>query len=152
MAVQTPSRTRRTRISSSQRRRRVARARSTTVRRHTASGALPEWRDLHTRNRKRKTETAPIPFLATVSLYRVVLWIVGVGIVLTLYIGHVLATADTLNALRQERARNLSLHLQLNRLQGIYDQHTGPVVIYRRAEALGLEQGLAYGPTIYLNW
>ncbi len=149
MAVQTRSRTR-SRVSSS--RRRASQRTAAARRRRPTSGAFfPGWKDLHTKNRKRKAEAAPTPFLATVSLYRVVLWIIGFGVVLTLYIGHVLATADTLNALRQERARNLSLHLRLNRLQGIYDQRTGPAIIYRRAEALGLKQGLAYGPTVYVE-
>jgi len=77
-----------------------------------------------------------------------VLVLLALATVFTLFIGHVHATQDLLDELQQARRENLRLHLQHNRLKGEFDQATGPSVIYERAGAMGLEEGIAYGPTI----
>jgi len=77
--------------------------------------------------------------------------VVGICVLLTLYVGHVLATEATLEELRAERARNVRLNLKYNRLKGAFDRRTGPAVIYRRGAALGLEQTPHYGPTIIVK-
>ena len=74
----------------------------------------------------------------------------GAG-VFTLYIAHVYASQDLLNSLQQMRRENLQLHLKHNRITGAIDRATGPSVIYRRAAALGLEEGIIYGPPILLD-
>ena len=74
--------------------------------------------------------------------------LLALATVFTLYIGHVHATQDLLDELQQARRENLQLHLQHNRLKGAFDQATGPSVIYQRAGAMGLEEGIEYGPTI----
>jgi hypothetical protein len=50
--------------------------------------------------------------------------------------------------MQQAKKENLRLHLKLNRLRGDFDRATGPAVVYQRAKEIGLEEGIAYGPTI----
>jgi hypothetical protein len=79
---------------------------------------------------------------------RFAFFIAALAAACTLYVGHVHATQDLLARLQEVRQANQSLHLKHNRLKGAFDRATGPSVIHRRAQALGLEESLAYGPTI----
>ena len=71
--------------------------------------------------------------------------------VFTLYVGHVYATQDVLAELQQMRRENLRLHLKHNQLKSAFDRATGPSVIYQRAGAMGLQDGIDYGPTIEME-
>ena len=70
---------------------------------------------------------------------------------LTLYVSHVYATRATLADLQDARRENERLRLTNQRLQGDVDRMTGPSVVMARAAALGLEEGVAYGPSIHLD-
>ena len=72
-------------------------------------------------------------------------------VVVTLFVSHVYATRATLGDLQDARRANERLRLTHQRLQGEVDQMTGPSVVMRRAAALGLEEGVAYGPPIRLG-
>ena len=116
--------------------------------RRSSSGTLPSWRDLATSN-AREAQRPRLPAqIDKVSTVRFALVLLAVATVFTLYIGHVHATQDLLDELQQARRENLRLHLQHNRLKGAFDRATGPSVIYQRAGAMGLEEGIEYGPTI----
>ncbi len=107
--------------------------------------ALPGWKDLsHEESRDKRSEG----FLERVSTVRMVLIILILGAAATLYVGHVHATQDLLARVQEARQVNQSLHLKHNRLKGAFDRATGPAAIHERAQALGLEERLAYGPTI----
>ncbi len=82
------------------------------------------------------------------STLRVALVVALLAAAFTFYIKHVQATADVLAELQQAERDNLRLHLKYNRLKGERDRGVGPGVVYRRAKALGLEEGLQYGPTV----
>ena len=73
-----------------------------------------------------------------------------VCVVLTLFLGHAYATRATLDALQDARRENERLLLTHQRLQGDVDRMTGPSAVMGRASSLGLEEGVAYGPTIRL--
>ena len=72
-------------------------------------------------------------------------------VVLTLFLSHAYATRATLDALQDARRENERLRLTHQRLQGDVDRMTGPRAVLGRAAALGLEEGVAYGPTIRLD-
>ena len=72
-------------------------------------------------------------------------------IVLTLFVSHVYATRATLDALQSARRQNEALRLTHQRLQGAFDRMTAPDVVMPRATALGLQEGVAYGPPITLT-
>ncbi len=74
-----------------------------------------------------------------------------VCVVLTLFLGHAYATRATLDALQEARRENERLRLTHQRLQGDVDRMTGPRAVLGRAAALGLDEGVAYGPTIRLD-
>lgn len=86
-----------------------------------------------------------------ISTARFALVLFLVAGVFTLYIAHVYASQDLLDSLQQMRRENLQLHLSHNRITGAIYRATGPSVIYRRAAALGLEEGVTYGPPILLD-
>jgi hypothetical protein len=79
---------------------------------------------------------------------RFALVILALAALFTLYVGHVHATQDLVARVQEARQANRSLHLKHNRLKGAFDRATGPAVIQRRAQQLGLEENLAYGPPI----
>jgi len=64
------------------------------------------------------------------------------------YVGHVYATKQLYRSLQTARSQNLALHLKHNRLRGELDAATAPSVVVSRALALGLEEGMVYGPTV----
>lgn len=115
----------------------------------TPRNALPSWHDLATGEKERhRLRARHATFLETISTTRFGILIIAIAAAFTLYVGHVHATQDLLAEVQTIRKENLRLHLQYNRLKGDFDRATGPSVIYREAGALGLEEGIAYGPTI----
>ena len=109
---------------------------------------LPNWRDLATSNERTPSRSRLGAHIDQVSTVRFGLLLLAVAAVFTLYIGQVYATQDMLVELQQARRANLQLHLKRNQLKADFDQATGPVVVYQRARAAGLEEGIDYGPTI----
>ena len=69
----------------------------------------------------------------------------------TIYVGHVHATQELLSTVQDMRQENLRLHLKYNRVKGHYDKMTGPETIHRRAQALGLREGFAFGSEIVID-
>ena len=120
-----------------------------------ASTTLPGWSDLGVKGLKTGTKTrrseGRARFLDAAPSLRFGLYTLLACIAVTLYVGHVYATQATLAELQQVRRDNLRLHLTHERLQGAYDRMTGPDQILARAAALGLEEGIAYGPVIHLD-
>lgn len=121
--------------------------------------ALPGWRELNDDRSENRRTAAPRAssrssdgsFLERMSTVRFTLLILVLAALFTLYVGHVHATQRLLADLQEARATQHVLRLQHNRLKGAYDQKTGPSVIYERARALGLEEGVSYGPTIHIE-
>lgn len=114
-----------------------------------ASGRLPNWGDLGgaaSAHRSGRIER----LLAPVSSRRVVLVLVLVAAAFTAYEAHIYATKDALAAVQAARHENARLHLKLNRLRGEFDAATSPAVVVARARALGLAEGIGYGPTIHV--
>ncbi len=115
----------------------------------TPRNPLPGWHDLATgENERHRLRSRHSAFLETISTARFALLILAVAAAFTVYVGHVHATRDLVVHVESLRQENLRLHLQYNRLKGDFDRLTGPSQIYQRAGALGLEEGIAYGPTI----
>lgn len=122
------------------------RPKKTTPRAKTAR--LPGWKELTTRNERTASRPRTATRIDQVSTVRFGLLLLVLAAGITLYVGHVQATQDLLAEVQQTRRENLRLHLKMNRLQGEFEQATGPEVVYRRARALGLVEGIDYGPTI----
>jgi len=121
----------------------------TSAARHTrASHDLPSWRDLATSNERDPGPSRLGTLIEKVSTVRFGLLVLVIAVVFTLYVGHVYATQDVLVELQQLRRENLRLHLKHNQLKSAFDRATGPSVVYQRAWAMGLEDGIEYGPTI----
>lgn len=127
--------------------RRTSRSRSSSTTKWRRHGtALPSWKDLSDTQQGRAERSDG--FLEQVSTVRVALIILALAATFTLYVGHVHATQDLLARVQEARQANLALHLKHNRLKGAFDRATGPAVIHERAQALGLEENVAYGPPI----
>lgn len=141
-----------------------AQTRSTTARR---PAALPDWSDLtptpeakafaqkaavaRAATKKATTRARRVrPLDAAPSLRFGTLVLAGC-LVVTLFVAHVYATRATLAELQEARKENVQLRLTHQRLRGEYDRMTGPDAVMDRAAALGLEEGVAYGPTIHLQ-
>lgn len=112
----------------------------------------PGWRDLSDSNaldgegqKERWTLVDAIP------TFRMAAAIVALGLLTTLYVGHVLATQELMTRAEALRKENLSLHLRANRIKGEFDRASGPQVVHERARALGLSQHLANGPTLEID-
>ncbi|MXW63419.1 MAG: hypothetical protein F4Y00_10590 [Bacteroidetes bacterium SB0662_bin_6] len=111
--------------------------------------ALPGWSDIQGLNKRTSADSREeATFLGRISTARFALIVLGLGVLFTLYVGHVHATQQILAELEAERRENLRLHLQHNRLKGDFDQMVGPSVIYARAHELGLVTDPAPGPPI----
>ena len=121
------------------------------------ANAFPGWKDLDggrtkKTSSKRKASTKAsaarrrrldaVPSLKTGLL--VFLGFVAV----VLFVSHVYGTQATLDALQDARRDNERLRLTHQRLQGDVDRMTSPEAVMPRAAALGLEESVAYGPTI----
>lgn len=117
--------------------------------RQRAVRAIASWKSLSVFEEPANPNSRGSVTRISTARYALVLFLVA-G-VFTLYIAHVYASQDLLNSLQQIRRENLQLHLRHNRITGAIDRATGPSVIYRRAAALGLEEGITYGPPILLD-
>lgn len=113
-----------------------------------SADALPGWRDLTKSNKREERRPRAVTSIDNVSTLRFGMVLLALATVFTLYIGHVHATQDVLAEVQRARRANLQLHLELNHLKGDFDRATGPSIVYQRARAMGLEEGIAYGPTI----
>lgn len=117
-----------------------------------ASG-LPSWGDLASKKgaTTRRAKAPKRGLVEGVPTLRFALFMVVVCALFTLYVGHVYATQALAVEVQQLQRENHRLVLKHNRLRGEFDRMTSPSVILHRAEALGLESGSAYGPTISLT-
>jgi hypothetical protein len=111
---------------------------------------MPSWKDL-TSGRNERGFGKPVRFLAPISTLRFIAIVLVVAAAFTVYVGHVHATQDLYTELQRMRRENLRMHLKYNRLNGEFDQATGPAFIYERARPLGLVEGYAFGPVIRLE-
>lgn len=115
-------------------------------------GALPSWKELeHRQNRRLKKRPRSNLFLETVSTAKMALLIVALAAGFTIYVGHVHATQQLLTTVQEMRSENTRLHLKYNRVKGSYDKLTGPETIHRRARALGLKEGFAFGDDVIVD-
>ncbi len=116
-----------------------------------SSAALPGWgalSDASPRKTARASSKTLGSTLSSMTTARFVLWLFGVGIAATFYVGHVQATQGTFERLYRLKKTNLALLLERDRLKGELDHATGPTVIYPKAHQLGLKEGFEYGPTL----
>lgn len=128
------------------------------------AGSLPEWKDLDRGGRtktsassRKKASTKKTrakkglrPLDAVPSLKTGLLALFAFVAVVA-FVNHVYGTRATLDELQQARKDNERLRLTHQRLQGDVDRMTGPEAVMPRAMALGLEESVAYGPTIVLE-
>ena len=85
-------------------------------------------------------EISPKPrVLARISTLRFGLMVFAIAAAFTVYIGHVYQSQDLLDEINIQRRENVRLHLQKNQSLAEYHAATGPSVIYRRAQTLGLQ-------------
>lgn len=112
--------------------------------------ALPGWGEVEAKGPTLKQPQAGT-FLQRISMGRFLVLLLLVAAGFTAYIGHVYAMQELAVELQRAQRENLQLHLKHNRLKGLFDQRTSPAVIYDRARALGLEEGIEYGPTIDMS-
>ena len=112
-----------------------------------ASGKLPGWGEIGGAPLARRTGRLDRT-LGRVPTARFVGLVLLGAVAFTGYVGHVYATQKLYTELQTARRENLRLHLKHNRLKGALDAATSPAVVVARARALGLEEGIAYGPTI----
>ncbi|MES3628868.1 MAG: hypothetical protein PPP56_01745 [Longimonas sp.] len=110
--------------------------------------ALPSWTDLEHTNARRYAPKSGEAFLEQVPTWKFALVVILLAASFTGYVWHVNATQQLLADVQQAEAENQSLHIQYNYLQGERARQTGPSVIYERARALGLEETVAFGPSI----
>lgn len=90
-------------------------------------------------------EISPKPrVLARISTLRFGLTVFAIAAAFTIYIGHVYQSQDLLNEINIQRRENVRLHLQHNRTLAEYNAATGPSVIYRRVQTLGLQDRPEY--------
>jgi hypothetical protein len=133
--------------------RRAARRASSVIR--TKSGRAPEaavpgW-DALTHSMPRSAKTARAANQTSLTTARYTLWLTGLALAFTLYVGHVHATQQVYESLHALKKENLHLHLQLDQLRGELDRTAGPAVLYPKARRLGLKEGASYGPTIQIH-
>ncbi len=131
----------------------AAKSRASTVKaKKRVAESLPSWQDLDTRAAQQPVNQGlGARFLEQVSTVRLLVVILAIAVVFTAYVGHIHATQALLTDVQDVRRENMQLHLKYNRLKGDFDRATGPEVISRRAEALGLQPGAAFGPVIVLE-
>src|SRR5690606_23172271 len=93
-----------------------------------AEPALPSWKDLDraTNGRVVVPKSHACDSSSTLKIAGIIL---GVGVAVTAYVGHVQATQDVLSGLQTLRAEGASLRLELNSIRGEYDRLTGPAEI-----------------------
>lgn len=115
-----------------------------------STAALPDWRALSNVTSHGSARKTARPF-ASLTTSRFALWLCGIGVAATLYVGHVHGTQQKYEELHALRKENLKLRLERDRLQGELDLATGPTVIYPKAHDLGLKEGFEYGPTLTIT-
>lgn len=115
-----------------------------------SSTTLPDWGALSGMSTKRRARSR-IGFFSTMTTARFAKWLFGMGIAVTLYVGHVHSTQSLYEQLHAVRKENLRLHMERDRLKGEFDHATGPTIIYPRAHALGLDEGFEYGGTLTIQ-
>lgn len=113
--------------------------------------SLPGWRDLSGVKGRASSRPSSGAFLEDISTGRFVIMLLLVALGATLYVGHIHATQTLVADLEQAQRENLELHLQHNRLRGDFDRVTGPAVLFERARELGLEEDVAYRPTLTIR-
>ena len=138
-------------IQQSSRGRTTKRTQTQAAKRSRTRNDLPNWSDLATSNERAPSRSRLGAHIDQVSTVRFGLLLLALAAVFTLYIGHVHATQDVLVELQQARRASLQLHLKRNQLKGDIDRATGPAVVYQRARAAGLEEGIEYGPTFEIE-
>lgn len=111
---------------------------------------LPGWSEVDGKGPTLKQPQAGT-FLQRMSMKRFGVLLLFVAAGFTAYIGHVYATQELAVELQRAQRENMRLHLKHNQLKGVFDQRTGPAVIHDRARSLGLEEGIAFGPTITID-
>lgn len=120
------------------------------ARKNSRNGTGPGWSRMSTKvgsvGRPRRVSS-----LDAVSTLRFALLVLAVATAFTFYVGHVHDMQELLVDLQYEQRENLRLHLKYNRLKGDFDRATGPAIIYERARAMGLQEGIEYGPTIVIE-
>ncbi len=117
-----------------------------------ATSSLPDWSEIdRPENRRLARGRRQTTGLAAWPTKRTLVWLVVLGLLLTLYIGHVHATKQLLVEVQDLRQENLQLHLKYNRLRGELQESAGPATVYERARRLGLTEGSSFGPTIHID-
>ena len=111
----------------------------------------PQWKDLVNPDRRTNRGQRRLSFLDDISTKKFAALILLIAGFFTLYVGHVQATQNELANVQRLRRENLRYHLEYNRLKGDFDRLVGPAALTERAKGLGLEEGIEYGPTIYIN-
>jgi hypothetical protein len=115
-------------------------------------GRLPTWADLAAENtRAPKASAAPRGFLETITTAQFALLLFVVGVLGTAYVGHTHSTDRALEAVQAERERFERLTMQRSRLKAELDAQSSLQAIMPRAQELGLEEGIEYGPVIPLD-
>ena len=114
------------------------------------SAALPGWSAL-SKVAPLRSSSKSAPLVTSITTARFVLWLFGIGVAATLYVGHVHATQRTFENLHALRKQNLQLHLERDHLRGQLDHATGPTIIYPKAYELGLKEGFDYGPSLKVH-
>ncbi|MFN3597333.1 MAG: hypothetical protein ACK41D_08690 [Rubricoccaceae bacterium] len=114
------------------------------------AGRLPAWSDLGGNGTAAATRPPRTRALDLVPSLRTGVVLLVLAVLATLFVGHGYATRALLAEAQQLRRENLTLQLTNQRLRGAVDQMTGPGAVIERARALGLEEGIAYGPVVYV--
>jgi hypothetical protein len=113
---------------------------------------MPGWGELEKGNRREGVRKGGWDVLLdTVPTVRLSLYILGVAILVTLYVGHVHSTQRLAERVQNMSRTNLSLHLRHNRVKGAFDRASGPAVIYERARRLGLSESLPNGYPVIID-
>ncbi len=115
-----------------------------------ASGRLPGWGDLGGEPLARKVGKTEA-LLGRVSMGRFVIYVALFALAFTLWVGHVYRTQEILSDLEKARTTNVQLNLRYNRVKAAFDAATSPAVVIPKAKALGLREGVAYGPAIHVE-
>ena len=128
------------------------------------AGTLPGWKDLDTGGRAQKSASSRkkastkktlakrgLRPLDAVPSLKTGLLALFAFVAVVAFVNHVYGTRATLDELQEARRDNERLRLTHQRLQGDVDRMTGPEAVMPRAAALGLEESVAYGPTLVLE-
>jgi len=128
------------------------------------AGSLPGWKDLDTGGRTKKSASSRkkasnkktlarkgLRPLDAVPSLKTGLLALFAFVAVVAFVNHVYGTRATLDELQEARNDNERLRLTHQRLQGDVDRMTGPEAVMPRAMALGLEERVAYGPTLVLE-